>query len=67
MGACTSVVTRAQGVFEAQARASPEVRNVVNFLRSSSSGMKVRVGAYNGKRTDYFKGARRVIAAFHVG
>ncbi|KAI0087378.1 translocation protein Sec62-domain-containing protein [Irpex rosettiformis] len=52
----------APGVFEAQARATPEVRNVVNFLRSSSSGMKVRVGAYNGKRTDYFKGKSAVKA-----
>ncbi|KAI0759788.1 translocation protein [Irpex lacteus] len=52
----------AAGVFEAQARASPEVRNVVNFLRSSSSGMKVRVGAYNGKRTDYFKGKSAIKA-----
>ncbi|KAI0346435.1 translocation protein [Trametopsis cervina] len=52
----------APGVFEAQAKASPETRNVVNFLRSSKSGMKVRVGAYNGKRTDYFKGKSAVKA-----
>ncbi|KAI0701376.1 translocation protein Sec62-domain-containing protein [Cytidiella melzeri] len=52
----------APGVFEAQAKASPDVRNVVNFLRSSKSGMKVRVGAYNGKRTDYFKGKSAIKA-----
>lgn len=42
---------------EQQAKASPELRNVAQFLRGSSSGMKIRVGAFNGKRIDYFKGA----------
>ncbi len=41
---------------EQQATAPPEVRNVVNFLRSSKAGIKVRVGVLNGKRIDYFKG-----------
>jgi translocation protein SEC62 len=39
-----------------QKRASPEIRNVVSFLRSGKAGVKVRVGALNGKRLDYFKG-----------
>lgn len=39
-----------------QIRAPPEARNVAQFLRSSKAGMKIRVGALNGKRIDYFKG-----------
>lgn len=42
---------------EQQAKAPQDIRNVVNFLRSSSAGMKIRVGVLNGKRVDYFKGA----------
>ena len=42
---------------EQQSKASPEIRNVVNFLRSSGAGMHIRVGILNGKRIDYFKGA----------
>jgi len=41
---------------EQQASAPPEVRNVVNFLRSGKAGIKVRTGILNGKRIDYFKG-----------
>jgi len=41
---------------EQQASAPPEVRNVVNFLRSGKAGIKVRTGVLNGKRIDYFKG-----------
>lgn len=41
---------------DTQAKAPPETRNVLQFLRSSKSGMKIRVGALNGKRVDYFKG-----------
>jgi translocation protein SEC62 len=41
---------------EAQAKAPPHLRDVVDFLRSSKAGMKVRVGVLNGKRVDYFKG-----------
>ena len=41
---------------EQQQRASQEIRNVVNFLRSSKAGLKIRVGVLNGKRVDYFKG-----------
>jgi translocation protein SEC62 len=41
---------------DAQAKAPQDIRNVVQFLRSSKSGMKIRVGALNGKRVDYFKG-----------
>ena len=42
---------------EQQAKAPSDLRNVVQFLRGSNSGMKIRVGALNGKRVDYFKGA----------
>ncbi|THH19113.1 hypothetical protein EW146_g1983 [Bondarzewia mesenterica] len=42
---------------EQQAKAPPNVRNVVTFLRSSKAGLKNRVGVLNGKRIDYFKGA----------
>ncbi|CCL98210.1 uncharacterized protein FIBRA_00204 [Fibroporia radiculosa] len=47
---------------EQQAKAPPDLRHVVNFLRSSKSGMKVRVGVLNGKRIDYFKGKSAVKA-----
>ncbi|KAF9450296.1 hypothetical protein P691DRAFT_774032, partial [Macrolepiota fuliginosa MF-IS2] len=42
---------------EQQQKAPPDIKNVAQFLRSGSSGLKVRVGALNGKRLDYFKGA----------
>ena len=41
---------------EQQAKATPEIRKVAVFLRSGKAGIKVRVGALNGKRFDYFKG-----------
>jgi translocation protein SEC62 len=41
---------------EQQQRAPQEIRNVMNFLRSSKAGLKNRVGVLNGKRVDYFKG-----------
>ena len=41
---------------EQQEKAPQEMRNVVNFLRSSKAGLKNRVGVLNGKRVDYFKG-----------
>jgi hypothetical protein len=41
---------------EQQQGAPQEMRNVVNFLRSSKAGLKIRVGVLNGKRVDYFKG-----------
>jgi len=41
---------------EMQSRAPPELQKVVSFLRSGKAGLKVRVGALNGKRIDYFKG-----------
>lgn len=41
---------------EQQAKAPQELRNAVNYLRSSKAGMKIRVGILNGKRIDYFKG-----------
>ncbi|KAK6902565.1 translocation protein SEC62 [Kwoniella mangroviensis CBS 10435] len=42
-------------VVEAQKRADPELKNVVEFLRGKH-GPKVRRGILNGKRVDYFKG-----------
>ena len=42
---------------EQQLKAPPEIKKVAQFLRGGSSGMKVRVGAMNGKRLDYFKGS----------
>lgn len=41
---------------EHQQKAPPEIQRVAQFLRTGSSGLKVRVGALNGKRLDYFKG-----------
>ena len=45
--------------YEQQQKAPQEMRNVVNFLRSSKAGLKNRVGVLNGKRVDYFKGMMR--------
>ena len=42
---------------EQQAKAPPDVKKVAQFLRGGGAGMKIRVGALNGKRLDYFKGA----------
>jgi len=47
---------------EQQAKAPPEIQKVALFLRSSGAGMKVRVGALNGKRLDYFKGKSAIKA-----
>ncbi|KAH7108136.1 translocation protein [Auriculariales sp. MPI-PUGE-AT-0066] len=47
---------------EQQASAPPEVRNLINYLRSSKSGMKARTGVLNGKRIDYFKGKSAIKA-----
>ncbi|TDL22768.1 translocation protein [Rickenella mellea] len=47
---------------EQQTKAPQDIRNVVNFLRSSKSEMKIRVGVLNGKRVDYFKGKAAVKA-----
>lgn len=41
---------------EQQTKAPQDLRNAVNYLRSSKAGMKIRVGILNGKRIDYFKG-----------
>ena len=41
---------------EQQIKAPPEIKKVAQFLRGGGAGMKVRVGAMNGKRLDYFKG-----------
>lgn len=47
---------------EQQAKAPADLRNVAQFLRGSNSGMKIRVGALNGKRIDYFKGKSAIKA-----
>jgi len=47
---------------ELQLKASQEVRSAVQFLRSGKAGLKVRVGALNGKRIDYFKGKSAIKA-----
>ena len=47
---------RTMSTYEQQQKAPQEIRNVVNFLRSSKAGLKNRVGVLNGKRVDYFKG-----------
>ncbi|KAH9833253.1 translocation protein [Rhodofomes roseus] len=47
---------------EQQAKAPQDLRNVVNYLRSSKAGMKIRVGILNGKRIDYFKGRSAIKA-----
>ena len=49
---------------EQQAKAPQDLRNVVNYLRSSKAGMKIRVGVLNGKRIDYFKGMSAVATSF---
>lgn len=41
---------------EQQMKAPPDIKKVAQFLRGAGAGMKVRVGAMNGKRLDYFKG-----------
>ncbi|KAH9973857.1 translocation protein Sec62-domain-containing protein [Lactifluus volemus] len=47
---------------EQQQKAPQDLRNVVNFLRSSKAGLKNRVGVLNGKRVDYFKGKSAIKA-----
>ena len=37
-------------------KAPLDIKKVAQFLRGGGAGMKVRVGAMNGKRLDYFKG-----------
>lgn len=55
-----------------QAKAPPDVAKVAQFLRGGNAGIKIRVGALNGKRLDYFKGAffvnfRRNLANAYIG
>ncbi|CAG8579134.1 1314_t:CDS:2 [Ambispora gerdemannii] len=47
---------------EAHAEAPPDILNVVKYLRSSASGIKLRGGVHNGKRVEYFKGKSAVKA-----
>ncbi|KAF8966609.1 translocation protein Sec62-domain-containing protein [Flammula alnicola] len=47
---------------EQQAKAPPEIKKIAQFLRGGNAGMKIRVGALNGKRLDYFKGKSAVKA-----
>jgi len=43
-------------------KAPPEIKKVAQFLRGGSAGVKIRVGALNGKRLDYFKGKSAIKA-----
>jgi len=45
-----------------QAKAPPDVRKIAQFLRGGNAGVKIRVGALNGKRLDYFKGKSAIKA-----
>jgi len=47
---------------EQQLKAPPEIKKAAQFLRGGGAGMKVRVGALNGKRLDYFKGKSAIKA-----
>jgi len=47
---------------EQQAKAPPEIQKIAQFLRDGGAGMKIRVGALDGKRVDYFKGKSAVKA-----
>jgi len=48
---------------EAQQAAAPqEMRNVINFLRSSKSGLRNKMGVLNGSRREYFKGKSAIKA-----
>ncbi|KAJ3505772.1 hypothetical protein NLJ89_g7241 [Agrocybe chaxingu] len=47
---------------EQQAKAPPDIKKIAQFLRGGGAGMKVRVGALNGKRLDYFKGKSAIKA-----
>ncbi|TFL01660.1 translocation protein [Pterulicium gracile] len=47
---------------EQQAKAPPEIKATAEFLRSGKAGIKIRVGALNGKRMDYFKGSSAIKA-----
>ena len=48
---------------EQQQKASAEIKKVAQFLRGGNAGLKIRVGALNGKRLDYFKGAQQPLYA----
>ncbi|PVF97833.1 translocation protein [Serendipita vermifera] len=48
-------------LLDQQNTAPPEIRAVINFLRSKS-GPKLRTGVLDGKRVDYFKGSGAVKA-----
>jgi hypothetical protein len=50
---------------EQQLKAPPEIKKVAQFLRGGGAGMKIRVGALNGKRLDYFKGASFIHLLIH--
>ncbi|KAL1695661.1 translocation protein Sec62-domain-containing protein [Schizophyllum commune] len=47
-----------------QQKAPADIKQVAQFLRSGSAGVKVRVGTLNGKRFDYFK-AKSAIKALN--
>jgi translocation protein SEC62 len=45
---------------EQQAKSPPDIKATAEFLRSGKAGIKIRVGALNGKRMDYFKGSSAI-------
>ncbi|KAG9288642.1 hypothetical protein G9A89_006743 [Geosiphon pyriformis] len=47
---------------ELNSEAPPEILHVVKYLRSSTAGIKLRQGVYNGKRVEYFKGKSAIKA-----
>ena len=47
---------------EQQQKAPAEIKKIADFLRSGGAGLKIRVGALNGKRVDYFKGASALLS-----
>jgi len=46
---------------EQQSKATPEIVNMIAFLRGTKSGIKNRTGVLNGKRIDYFKGMSHLL------
>jgi len=45
-----------------QAAAPQDIRNVINFLRGSKSGLKNKTGVLSGSRREYFKGKSAIKA-----
>jgi len=52
----------AQTMSDQQKSAPQDIRKVADFLRGGKGGLKTRVGLWNGKRVDYFKGKSAIKA-----